>query len=567
MAYQRGRHLISGILFLACVAFSFLATARTSEAQQIKLALLIANQDYPLSITKLENPIRDISLIGQSLENDGFHVDQVTNATRPKMLRAVRDFASKLAIAAPGSVGFFYYAGHGMAKTGTSENYLLPTNVTKLDEDAWDYSVRLDEIQTILRFYAPFSRIFLVIDACRDELKVPMDNQIIKTFGPIKDASGMFLAFSTDWGRTATDWPGHENGPFAKALSQYLATPGINHREVFQRAKERVYELTSHSQEPVEVNGMRGDVFFGGESATTPPEKYGQPPSPAAYAQNIWELVKDGSDPAVFERFATNYADTPHADEARVKAASLRKSSPNVTDSSVDVRSKWPSYQKGDLVVLYIKTKNLGQGTVKVLFDFGGAVTSQVATYDAKEKALVAQYRLPSNVSAGSYKIPVLVEDQNSRGTAKAEINIEIGLSRTEWTASYMQPAPGQPALIPTETNSVVVASPENNAAFATLSSLCNKYRDINFAMYTSVRADQSNPRYQIEIAYNMPYESARQLKAYAYERGIAKDPYILTYKWASRAESYYDCFTSRRSREPNTFWVTVPSAYPYRYQ
>jgi hypothetical protein len=86
-----------------------------------------------------------------------------------------------------------------------------------------------------------------------------------------------------------------------------------------------------------------------------------------------------------------------------------------------------------------------------------------------------------------------------------------------------------------------------------------------SFAMYTSVKGDQSHARYQIEMAYNMSYDNARLLKTYASERGIAKDPYILTYKWPSHAETYSDCFAAGRSREPNTFWVTVPNAYPYR--
>jgi hypothetical protein len=556
---------ISCLLLTTCVAFTLIATVIQSAAQQIKLALLIGNQDYGLNITKLENPIHDIVLVADSLGKAGFHVDQVINGTRPKMLRAVRDFASKLALAAPGSVGFFYYSGHGMTKTGTSENYLLPTNVGKLDDDVWDYSVRLDEIQGILKSYAPYSRLFLVIDACRDELKIPM-SPAMKSFASVKDASGMFMAFSTDWGHTATDWFGHENGPYAKALTQFLATPGINHRELFQRVKERVYELTSQAQEPVEVNGMRGEVFFGGKSTPTPPEKFGQPPSSTAYAQNIWDLIRDGADPAVFERFALNYADTPHADEARAKAASLRKNnSEAVASSNIEVRSKWPSYQRGDLVVLYIKTKNTDQVSAKALFNFGAAERQQVATYDPTQKALVIQYRVPPNVLAGSYKVPIVVDDAKSGGTEKTDINVEIGLSRAEWTATYMQPAPGQPALIPAETNSVVVASPDDNIAFATLRALCNKFRDVNFAMYTSVKRDQSHARYQIEMAYNMSYDNASLLKNYASERRIAKDPYILTYKWPSHAETYSDCFATGRSQEPNTFWQPVPGTYPYR--
>jgi hypothetical protein len=549
-------------------------------ADNSKLALLIGNQAYKGDVTRLENPIRDINLITDSLEKDGFHVDQLRDANRSQMMHAIREFASKLYVSGAGSVGVLYYSGHGMASAGAqSENYLIPTSVDKLDyPEIWEDSVRVQEIENILKTTAPYNRVFLVVDACRDELRISTKAMIVKTFAEIAGADGLFVAFSTGWGHTATDWPGHENSPYAKTLAQLLLIPGINHRELFHRVAERVKELTLDVQRPVQVDLMGGDFFFAGDPApkAANDEKFNQPQSSASYAEGVWDLIKDGTDPALFERFSLNFADTPHADEARAKATSLRanKASPSAqasksesvtVPSKIDVRSKWPSYRKGDQVTLYVKTEQTDKVSVKALFKLGTVEHQEAAKYDSAAKAYVIDYSVPANTLAGSYKVPIILEDGNSGRQEKVDINVEIGLSRSEWTATYLQPGPGQPALIPAETNSVVVASPEDSAAASTLRRLCSKFSDVNFAMYTSVRRDQSNARYQIEMAYNLSYDTALYLKAYASQRGIAKDPYILTYKWPSHAETYSDCFAIKPLRYPQSFSVPIPGGYRYQ--
>ena len=54
------------------------------------------------------------------------------------------------------AVGFFYYAGHGLALNQGAQNYLVTINVTELTSKALQAdAIRLDEIIDTLRREAP----------------------------------------------------------------------------------------------------------------------------------------------------------------------------------------------------------------------------------------------------------------------------------------------------------------------------------------------------------------------------------------------------------------------------
>ena len=74
-----------------------------------KLALVIGNSDYPKA--PLKNPVNDAAAMATTLKQAGFDVTIVRNADLRRMRTAIDDFAARLG---PGSLGFFYFAGHGV---------------------------------------------------------------------------------------------------------------------------------------------------------------------------------------------------------------------------------------------------------------------------------------------------------------------------------------------------------------------------------------------------------------------------------------------------------------------
>src|SRR5262249_51320963 len=101
-------------------------------SEKRKLALVIGNSEYPKS--PLKNPVNDAVAIQSALKKLGFNVTTVLNADLRRMKTAVDDFASKLG---PESLGFFYFAGHGIQVN--SVNYLVPVDFAASSEDDVPY--------------------------------------------------------------------------------------------------------------------------------------------------------------------------------------------------------------------------------------------------------------------------------------------------------------------------------------------------------------------------------------------------------------------------------------------
>src|SRR5215470_16463083 len=110
-------------LGLIAIALGLCAFAQDRALIQIpeaqKVALVIGNSEYPKA--PLKNPVNDATAVESTLKKLGFSVTTVRNADLRRMRGAIDEFTARLG---PGSLGFFYYAGHGIQVN--SVNYLVP---------------------------------------------------------------------------------------------------------------------------------------------------------------------------------------------------------------------------------------------------------------------------------------------------------------------------------------------------------------------------------------------------------------------------------------------------------
>src|ERR1043166_5150762 len=109
-------------LILAMCIFSDLLLARMltrAEAAQRRFALVVGNAAYPGS--PLRNPGNDAADMAALLRQFGFEVTVLRDADKRTMDEAIRRFTTGVP---KGSVGLFYYSGHGAQIAG--ENYLIP---------------------------------------------------------------------------------------------------------------------------------------------------------------------------------------------------------------------------------------------------------------------------------------------------------------------------------------------------------------------------------------------------------------------------------------------------------
>ena len=175
------------------------------------------------------------------------------------MRRALREFGNKTRDA---DVAVIYYAGHGIELDGT--NYLIPVDATlETDTDVLDETFPLDRVLFAIE---PAKQLRLVIlDACRDN---PFAKTMKRTVGSRAIGRGLakvepsspntMIAFAAKAGSTASDGD-FKNSPFATALVDHLAEPGLDLRKAFGFVRDDVLKATNNTQEPFVYGSLGGE--------------------------------------------------------------------------------------------------------------------------------------------------------------------------------------------------------------------------------------------------------------------------------------------------------------------
>ncbi len=317
------------LLITIIALISFLAAAASTAQEPQRIALLIGNQKYDSSVGALKNPHNDIALVGAALRKQGFTVlPLVHDARRTTILGGVRELVRRLNGAGAGAVGFIYYSGHGAAEKDTRINYLIPVDASEPGSaQFWDASVKLDDILRLLEGARNAAK-FVVFDACRNELQL-RERTSDKGLIPVSEHQGMFIAYATAPGRTASD-RGATSGPYAAALAAELDKPGLDHLNLFQNVKETVLASTGGAQQPWESNGLGRRVMLTPQPKVMPAKagETGTTASPGTgavdAAERAWGLVRDSRNPAVLETFAKQFPGTVHAALAQERLTDLQ---------------------------------------------------------------------------------------------------------------------------------------------------------------------------------------------------------------------------------------------------
>lgn len=242
-----------------------------------RVALVIGNSAYR-RVPELINPKNDANAVAASLRNVGFDtVMQVSDATREKLAEVLRAFAVE---AAKADWAMVYYAGHGIEVNG--RNYLLPVDARlAADRDAQVEGVLLDQVMASLDGARKLK--LVVLDACRDNPFAPQMQRtttvadatasvptvgisagmrsIGRGLGEVKVSGASLVVFAAKHGQTALDGEGG-NSPFAIALVQRIATPGVEINKIFRLVRDDVMEATAGRQEPYTYGSLPGREDF-----------------------------------------------------------------------------------------------------------------------------------------------------------------------------------------------------------------------------------------------------------------------------------------------------------------
>ena len=232
---------------------------KTSGASK-KVALIIGNSNYK-DAARLRNPVNDATAMSNALNKLGFEVAELTDATQKEMNRAISQFGRRLN---GDTVGFFFYAGHGLQVKG--KNYLVPIDAL-IDSEA-SVPTETVEIDSVLAQLASSSLSIVVLDACRNN---PFESKVRATGGglaQIDAPKGSFIAFATSPGRTAADGSG-SNGVYTSELIKQISIPNLPIESVFKKVRANVAKLTGDAQIPWESTSLVGDFYFNQDSKDT----------------------------------------------------------------------------------------------------------------------------------------------------------------------------------------------------------------------------------------------------------------------------------------------------------
>lgn len=248
------------LLILIGFSVSLLSFSQSAWAEKGRVALVIGNSAYKHT-SPLDNPKNDATVMAKVLGELGFEVISSLDLSQNDMKRAIKTFAQKLEAGGRGTVGLFYYAGHGVQVGG--RNYLIP--VTAKITSAVDVEIESIDLEIVTNAMNLAGNGFnvVVLDACRDNpfKSSSSTRSLTRGLARINAPKGSLIAYATSPGDVAADGAG-ENSPYTAALVKTMQEPGLTIERVFKRVRVQVHEETKETQTPWESSSLTGDFYF-----------------------------------------------------------------------------------------------------------------------------------------------------------------------------------------------------------------------------------------------------------------------------------------------------------------
>jgi hypothetical protein len=319
------------IIFLSFVCILFSADAAQADR---RVAFVVGNGAYK-NVQPLPNPPIDAKSMASVLRNVGFEVVEGTNLTRDKMTERLLEFGKK---AQGADVALFFYAGHGIAISGT--NYLLPIDADIKSEMDVKLGAAINIDLTLDQTMGDAKVKLVFLDACRDnpfaaKIKSNAATRSVNVqsgLAEMKSGEGTLIAFATGPGQTALDGQEGTNSPFTRALMANIAKPGVEIQQAMTQVRAQVNEETNKGQLPWGHTNLIGSVYLNGTAA--PAGAAAAPasgPSPVAAAAGgsdveleFWRSIKDSNKPEELNAYLTNYPNGQFKSLALARIASLQ---------------------------------------------------------------------------------------------------------------------------------------------------------------------------------------------------------------------------------------------------
>src|SRR6187431_187886 len=317
------------LLSLICMALSV-----SSAQADRRVAFVVGNGAYK-NVAALPNPPVDAKAIAAALRNVGVEVVEGTNLTRDKMTERLLDFGKK---AQGADVAVFFYAGHGIAISGT--NYLLPIDADIKSEMDVKLGAAINIDLTLDQTMGDAKVKLVFLDACRDNpfaAKIKSNSatrsvNVQTGLAEMKSGEGTLIAFATGPGQTALDGQEGANSPFTRALLANLTQPGVELQQAMTKVRAQVNEETNKGQLPWGHTNLIGTVYLNPAAApaatAAAPSQAGPTVAAATPGSDVevefWRSVKESNKTEELNAYLTSYPNGQFKSLALARIASLK---------------------------------------------------------------------------------------------------------------------------------------------------------------------------------------------------------------------------------------------------
>jgi uncharacterized caspase-like protein len=324
------------IVCLICMIF----TADAAKADR-RVAFVVGNGAYK-NVAQLPNPPVDAKAMAAVLRNVGFEVVEGTNLTRDTMTERLLEFGKK---AQGADVAVFFYAGHGIAISGT--NYLLPVDADIKSEMDVKLGAAINIDLTLDQTMSDAKVKLVFLDACRDNpfaAKIKSNSatrsvSVQSGLAEMKSGEGTLIAFATGPGQTALDGKEGTNSPFTRALIAHIATPGVEIQQAMTEVRAQVNEETNKGQLPWGHTNLIGAVYLNSSAAAASAAAPAVTGSTAVASTSsgsdveleFWRSVKESNKPEELNAYLTNFPNGKFKSLALARIASLETGASTAT--------------------------------------------------------------------------------------------------------------------------------------------------------------------------------------------------------------------------------------------
>ncbi len=235
------------------------ASAAPSEQNDARIALVIANANYPSAAVPLPSALKDASSIAEEFRRLKFTVDLKKDLSKEDMQKTIEDFTDRIK---KGTVALFYFSGFGL-QVGR-QSYLLPVNARIWTQaDVRRDGVGVHALLAKMQSKGAGAKIIIIDAAHRNPFERRI-RTVAAGLAPLETPVGTLVLYSTALGKLVDDKNSGGNSMFASELLKELRATSLSAEDIFNRARVRVSRASAGRQVPWVASSLLSEIYFAG---------------------------------------------------------------------------------------------------------------------------------------------------------------------------------------------------------------------------------------------------------------------------------------------------------------